>query len=121
MNTLPIVDISPFLLSSSDSTPSAKQTAAKQLYAACHDVGFFYLAGHNIPPEQCNRLLKTVKEWMLTATTDEKEAIARREAGDGVGDGARGYQRLGENVTGGKSVSDISPGMIDSGFQLKVV
>ncbi|KAK6534997.1 hypothetical protein TWF281_006296 [Arthrobotrys megalospora] len=99
---LPFVDVSPFLQKGTPPSP-VKEASAKSLFTACHDVGFFYLKGHGIPKEQCDLVLDTVKRWMLTATKEEKDAIARKDAGVGDGDGARGYQRVGENVTLGKS------------------
>ncbi|RVD82001.1 uncharacterized protein DFL_009845 [Arthrobotrys flagrans] len=100
--SLPFVDVSPFL---EKGTPpsSAKEASAKSLFDACHDVGFFYLKGHGIPKETCDLVLNTVRQWMLTATDEEKAVIARKDAGIGDGDGARGYQKIGENVTLGKS------------------
>ncbi|EPS35105.1 hypothetical protein H072_11490 [Dactylellina haptotyla CBS 200.50] len=99
---LPFVDVSPFLTKGSPSSP-AKVASAKSLYDACHDVGFFYLKGHGIPQDRCEFVLDTVRRWMLTATKDEKAVIARKDAGVDDGDGARGYQKIGENVTLGKS------------------
>ncbi|KAF3211040.1 hypothetical protein TWF679_006533 [Orbilia oligospora] len=100
--SLPFVDVSPFLKKGTPPSP-AKDTSAKSLFDACHDVGFFYLKGHGIPKETCDLVLDTVRNWMLTATDEEKATIARKDAGVGDGDGARGYQKIGENVTLGKS------------------
>ncbi|KAF3925978.1 hypothetical protein ABW20_dc0107103 [Dactylellina cionopaga] len=106
MASLPFVNILPFL---QKGTPPSdrKRASAKSLYDACKDVGFFYLSGHGACPDRCDYILDTVRQWMLTATKDEKALIARTDAGVGQGDGARGYQKIGENVTMGKSAIDL--------------
>lgn len=53
-------------------------------------------------------MLREARSWFLTAGEAEKEAVKRWDVGRGPGgggDGARGYQRVGENVTGGMKVS----------------
>lgn len=82
----------------------AQKKTAQSLYAACHDVGFFYLTGHGIPRETQQAVLDAAREFFLNASEEEKAAIARKEVDEG-GDGARGWQRLGENVTMGLNVS----------------
>lgn len=39
----------------------------------------------------------------MTASQEEKQAVARKEINEG-GDGARGWQKLGENITMGSGV-----------------
>lgn len=99
--SLPIIDISPFL--SHTSSESAKNETAQALYAACHEVGFFYLTGHGIPEKTQQAVLDAAREFFLNASEEEKAMITRKEIGEG-GDGARGWQKLGENVTGGFNV-----------------
>ena len=85
----------------------AKLTTAAALNCACRDVGFFYLTGHGIPEKQRKTVLQEARNWFLNASEGEKEEIKRWDIGkgpDGAGDGARGYQRVGENVTGGIKV-----------------
>lgn len=45
----------------------------------------------------------------MNASEEEKERVRRKSVKEG-GDGARGYQRVGENVTGGEKVSVCFPG-----------
>lgn len=104
---LPIIDISPFL--SPTSSETAQSETAQALYAACHDVGFFYLTGHGIPEKTQQAVLDAAREFFLNASEEEKATIARREVDEG-GDGARGWQKLGENVTGGLNVGVVCCG-----------
>lgn len=99
--SLPIIDISPFL--SQTSSESAQSETAQALYTACHEVGFFYLTGHGIPEKTQQAVLDAAREFFLNASEEEKAMITRKEIGEG-GDGARGWQKLGENVTGGFNV-----------------
>ncbi|KAI9746811.1 MAG: hypothetical protein M1835_002393 [Candelina submexicana] len=99
--TLPTIDIFPFLPSST-CTPFQKQKCAASIFAACHDTGFFYLTNHSIPSTQTAEILSLARTFFTTAPLFEKLSIARRNCGVGDGDGARGWQRIGENLTGGK-------------------
>lgn len=108
--TLPIIDLTPFLPTSTSIYPTpeahleAKLTTAAALNCACRDVGFFYLSGHGIPEEKRATVLEEARNWFLHASDEEKEAVKRWDVGKGpggTGDGARGYQRVGENVTQG--------------------
>jgi isopenicillin N synthase-like dioxygenase len=95
--SLPVVDLSPFL---EPSSVEAKRTAASALDSACRAHGFFYLSHHGIPAPLEDRVLSAARDFFLNSTVPEKLSILRRDPGKG-GDGARGYQRLSENVTQG--------------------
>lgn len=99
-SSLPIIDISPFL--SPTSTPSARHATATALDTACTTYGFFYLTGHGIPTSKLDEVISLAREFFLLPLS-EKNKIKRHPAG-GVegGDGARGYQAIGENVTKGR-------------------
>ncbi|PKK79963.1 Clavaminate synthase-like protein [Rhizophagus irregularis] len=88
---LPIIDISAFTIDSNSRTEKLK--IAKQIYEACRNVGFFYLIGHNVPQEIIDKVLKLGYEFFHLP---EEEKIKYSIANE---DYARGYQRLGENVT----------------------
>jgi len=96
--TLPIIDISPFLTSSVSST--ARQDCAKELATACSTTGFFYLIGHCIPASTTDNVLSLARRFFLESSDADKARIARLNPPDG--DGARGYQKIGENVTRGR-------------------
>lgn len=98
--SLPIIDISPFLHRSSTSLERAE--CARTIYDACHNTGFFYLKNHGLPTAQTDQILELARSFFLSASDEEKSSIARQDAGVGDGDGARGWQRVGENVTQGK-------------------
>ncbi|KAG8772164.1 hypothetical protein FRC12_003221 [Ceratobasidium sp. 428] len=96
-DTLPIIDIAPYL-PNQPIDAQARAATASALHAACRDFGFFYL---------------DIRAFVELAQTDELAELAHRffGLGDGVKEGlhiqnqdlARGYQRLGENVTQGKA------------------
>ncbi|KAF8422658.1 hypothetical protein EV426DRAFT_564175 [Tirmania nivea] len=107
---LPIIDLTPFLPTPTALYPTpeahlvAKLTTAAALNCACRDVGFFYLTGHGIPEKLHRTVLQEARSWFLNASEEDKKAIKRWDVGKGLGragDGARGYQRVGENITGG--------------------
>src|SRR4051794_17061523 len=88
--SLPIIDITPFL----DLSQAAhKPVCAQQIRTACRDVGFFYLTGHGVPPELMKDVLDVSREF-FALPEEEKQLISIAN-----NDKARGYQRLGENVT----------------------
>ncbi|KAF2130215.1 Clavaminate synthase-like protein [Dothidotthia symphoricarpi CBS 119687] len=96
---LPIIDISPFL--SATSAPSARHKTAQAINAACVNYGFFYLSGHGIPVEKLDEILALARRFFALPLA-QKNRIKRFDAGGAEGgDSARGYQGLGENVTGG--------------------
>lgn len=96
----PTIDISPFL--SPHPNPKTLTTTAAALSAACAHPGFFYLKNHNLPPTLTTNVLTHAREFFLTTPPTEKARLARKEVGLDNGDGARGYQTIGDNVTEGK-------------------
>jgi isopenicillin N synthase-like dioxygenase len=96
---LPIIDISSFL--DTTSSKEARKTTAKAINAACINYGFFYLTGHGIPVSKLDQVISLARDF-FDLPLGEKNKIKRFDAGGSEGgDGARGYQGLGENVTGG--------------------
>ncbi|KAL6714477.1 hypothetical protein ACLMJK_007901 [Lecanora helva] len=101
--TFPTISISPFLTHPISSPPTLSQKlTAQTLSAACAHPGFFYLTHHNLPPTLTSSVLSLAREFFLHASAEEKERIKRRDVGVGDGDGARGYQVVGDNITEGK-------------------
>ncbi|OAV96682.1 hypothetical protein PTTG_02938 [Puccinia triticina 1-1 BBBD Race 1] len=94
--SLPLIDISPFLDSSS--TPETLQSIADKIHTACRTTGFFYLTGHGVPVAEQSQILSTTRAFLVDGTDAEKEALSIT-----TNDHARGYQRIGDNVTGGKA------------------
>ena len=100
-STLPIIDVAPFLHPSA--TRTEKERCAQTVFDACHDTGFFYLCNHGIPIARTDEILDLARSFFLHTRDDEKASIARHDTGKGShGDGARGWQRVGENVTQGR-------------------
>jgi isopenicillin N synthase-like dioxygenase len=96
---LPIIDLSSFL--DPTSSEESLQITAKAINAACINYGFFYLTGHGIPLSTLDEVISLARDFFALPLT-EKNKIKRFDAGGPEGgDGARGYQGLGENVTGG--------------------
>jgi isopenicillin N synthase-like dioxygenase len=87
--TLPILSL--------ESLSTASPPALSALHAACHQTGFFYLTDHGIPAAKLAHILALTRTFFLHASPADKAALARRDP-----DYARGYQRIGENVTLGK-------------------
>ncbi|EIN12600.1 Clavaminate synthase-like protein [Punctularia strigosozonata HHB-11173 SS5] len=93
--TLPIINIGPYL--HTDDHPGRLSVAA-QLHSACLEFGFFYLdLGSFIEPGEPEELQKLAREF-FAKPQEEKDKIGLAHQ-----DGARGYQRLKENVTNGKA------------------
>ncbi|KAJ1555169.1 hypothetical protein HK096_007884 [Nowakowskiella sp. JEL0078] len=96
--TLPIIDISPFLPNAADildaeTLQMSKLAMAELVDAACRDVGFFYLVGHGVSEETRKQVLDLGRKF-FALDLDEKEKISITKS-----DFARGYQKLGQNVT----------------------
>ncbi|GAA5937860.1 hypothetical protein JCM10213_001914 [Rhodosporidiobolus nylandii] len=94
---LPILDISPFLSPPSASNAAARQESARALHDALVRFGFFYLSLKGleeiVSPEELEESLAVAREF-FRSPQEEKDALRIQQ-----GDGARGYQRLGENKT----------------------
>ena len=100
IEALPIIDISPFL--NPKATIEDRSHCAQNLSKACLNHGFFYLKNHSIPPTITNQVLSLARKFFIESPTEEKLEIRRQDAGVQLGDGARGYQVIGDNVTQGK-------------------
>ncbi|KAF2652672.1 Clavaminate synthase-like protein [Lophiostoma macrostomum CBS 122681] len=100
ISSLPIIDISPFLNPSS--SPEARQNTASAINSACMHYGFFYLTGHGIPTSKLDQIVDLARQFFFSPL-EEKNKIKRHDAGGPEGgDGARGYQGMGENITLGR-------------------
>jgi isopenicillin N synthase-like dioxygenase len=86
---LPVIDISPFFTSNVE---LQRETATK-IHNACKDVGFFYLTGHGLSKDEMKGI-RDVADAFFKLPDDEKSEISIQKI-----DYARGYQKLGQNVT----------------------
>ncbi|MCJ1237402.1 hypothetical protein MMC14_005387 [Varicellaria rhodocarpa] len=98
--SLPIIDISPFLID--NATPFALERCATTLSEACLNHGFFYLTNHSVPASLTKQILDLAHTFFSECSDEEKLKIRRQDVGRGHGDGARGYQVIGDNVTQGR-------------------
>ncbi|KAL1409326.1 hypothetical protein Q8F55_003308 [Vanrija albida] len=96
---LPIISIAPYLPATyADYSDADRAAVAAQFHAACRDVGFLYLNVEGF-------LLKDDMDEVLTLGTEffERPQEEKEKIHIGSMDGARGYQRYGENITQGKA------------------
>ncbi|HME79592.1 MAG TPA: 2-oxoglutarate and iron-dependent oxygenase domain-containing protein [Mycobacterium sp.] len=68
----------------------------ERLREAAHEVGFFYLIGHGVPPALTRRVLATARR-LFALPQAEKDAVAMVHSPH-----FRGYTRLGGELTGGE-------------------
>lgn len=89
--TLPILDLSEL-----DRGPEGAQHFRDALREATHNVGFFYLTGHGVPPELEERLLRAARDFFALPEAS-KLAIENVNSPQ-----FRGYTRVGGERTQGK-------------------
>ena len=99
-HSLPLIDISPFIFPTT--TLQSRTKCTTLLSQACLHHGFFYLVNHGISTSLTDRVLALARSFFTECADTEKLLIKRQDVGKGVGDGARGYQVIGDNVTQGK-------------------
>lgn len=86
LNTLPIIDIAPFLQSGNQ---EARETTAKAIHQACLDYGFFYLKIDSyVDPSEPEELTRLAREF-FASPQEEKDKIALKNQ-----DNARGRSIL---------------------------
>ena len=88
---LPIINISSFL--DDQSSLEGRKVVGKQVDQACRHSGFFYLTGHGLEESEMSEIRDIANEF-FALPQEEKELISIEN-----NDNARGYQRLGQNVT----------------------
>lgn len=95
--TIPVISLSLF---DRDIPVFVREQAIQELDKACREVGFFYLVDHGVPQATLDAILSTARTFFLESSDEEKAAIQRKDPPHG--DGAHGYQKLGEEITLGK-------------------
>ena len=87
--TLPLVDVSRFR------DPAQREAFLADLRHAAHDVGFFYVVGHGVPPEVTDGVMAAAREFFALPLEQrlEIENMNSRHF--------RGYSRVGTERTGG--------------------
>jgi isopenicillin N synthase-like dioxygenase len=93
VSSIPVIDLAPLL----NGSPVQAQAVAQALGAACRDVGFFYVSGHNVPQALVARVF-AASAALFAAPVQVREAASFSGPGDN-----RGYIRLGgETLDPGK-------------------
>jgi len=98
MSTLPLISITPWLpTSSGPDNDFCRREISQALHSACVEYGFFYLdISDFVSLEETTELERLARQFFeLPQVEKDKISISKQ-------DGARGYQRLNENVTQGK-------------------
>jgi isopenicillin N synthase-like dioxygenase len=94
--SLPVISIEPYV--SEKATDAERRQVARALHEACRDFGFFYLDVRSfVNPSEMEELIRLARVF-FALPQEEKDSISITKQ-----DLARGYQRLKENVTGGKA------------------
>lgn len=83
-DSIPVVDLARLF------SPSLadRQALAKDLYRACHDVGFFYAAGHGVPDETVAEAFRAVQDFFALDEADKIKVHFHNS------DSYRGYEPL---------------------------
>ncbi len=97
---LPVIDVSPLLTGNED----ARRAVAREIGAACRDLGFFYAAGHAIAPATLDQLARASHRFFALPEA-EKMQIAMAKGGRAW----RGFFPVGGELTSGKP--DIKEGV----------
>jgi isopenicillin N synthase-like dioxygenase len=79
-----------------------RQVIAKEMYTACHDVGFFYVVNHGIPQSVIDDTFKLLKRFFALERDVKMDAHVQKNPA------IRGYEPMGETkldprTRGGKS------------------
>ncbi len=88
--TIPVIDISKL-----DGSESDRKQLIEDLRFAAHDVGFFYISGHNIPKFVTDNILSETKKF-FNHPVEEKAEIDNINSKQ-----FRGYTRFGYELTNG--------------------
>ncbi|WP_433510993.1 isopenicillin N synthase family dioxygenase [Nonomuraea sp. CA-143628] len=91
MSELPVIDISPLLLSKDTGA------VAERIGAACRDSGFFYVSGHGVSPELVARLDAAARRF-FELPVEVKNEISMERGGRAW----RGFFPVGDELTSGR-------------------
>lgn len=103
MSKIPVIDIAPLL----SGTPEQAHAVAGALGRACREVGFFYVAGHGIPPELRARVFDTSRAFFSGPPSIKEPAAFSGPSGN------RGYIRL-----GGEALDPTRPSDLKEAFNI---
>ncbi|MEV0382559.1 2-oxoglutarate and iron-dependent oxygenase domain-containing protein [Nonomuraea sp. NPDC050643] len=95
VSELPVIDVSPLLTGAGPS--AGKRAVAGRIGAACRETGFFYVAGHGVPPELIERLDAAARRF-FALPEEVKDEIAMERGGRAW----RGFFPVGDELTSGR-------------------
>ncbi|EJC98113.1 Clavaminate synthase-like protein [Fomitiporia mediterranea MF3/22] len=101
LRSLPVIDIAPWVAPESAHVRGhngGRRSTSAALHAACLTYGFFYLDVSSYADQEEMEELSELARRFFALPQEEKDKLALANQ-----DGARGYQRLKENVTNGKA------------------
>ncbi len=99
MDTVPVIDIAPFL----EGTPLGVEQVAKQIAHACEEIGFFQITGYGVSEELIEAVYNVSRQFF--DLTDERKAVAAQPAPDQV----RGWTAVGKEGLS-YSLDAVAPG-----------
>lgn len=97
----PVVNVAPLIQASPD---AARSAVAEQIQAACHERGFFYVTGHDVPADLLTRLCTASREFFSLPPAEKLEISMERG-----GRAWRGYFPVGAELTSGQA--DLKEGL----------
>ena len=71
LKSIPIIDISPYRIGSSD----GKQAVAKAVAQACRDIGFLVITGHGVSPALVDRTDASARAFFDLPGADRKSVV----------------------------------------------
>ena len=94
MDALPVVDLAPFR---ADAGSAAAARVVTDLTLACHEVGFAHVVGHGVDPALDDAVHDVARRFFALAEPDRLEIVNTNSPY------FRGYTRLGQEHTNGRS------------------
>lgn len=83
LTDIPSIDISPFLKTS---TLEKRKDVARALRAACIDIGFFYLVGHDFTAAEIDTMLSVGKRFFALSTAEKAKLLRKNSESMGYFD-----------------------------------
>jgi isopenicillin N synthase-like dioxygenase len=99
MDTVPVIDIAPFL----SGTPRGIDSVAKQIADACEEIGFFQITGYGVAEEFVQQVYEVSRRFF--DLSDDEKAVAAQPAPDQV----RGWTAVGKEGLS-YSLDAVAPG-----------
>lgn len=105
---VPVIDVAPYL------DGSDKEGVARQVAAACENIGFLVISGHGVPQATIDAVLDTSKEFFALSNEAKRQYLPAQDSG------FRGYMEL-ANMSLGQSLGNATPPDLREGFTINRV